>query len=212
MNNQSVTTPEEMKARLDARFPAQHVVVSGIVCPEGETCGDESEDRPGKYHTLIAATGGVLGSIKVFNPTTVTPALKQQQTDTMNRIVSSVITRAGYDLQYRPITASLRVAASATHDFNCDNRDIPRSTVNGWDLDPLTGRIAFYGTCVPRLGGTMVVSYKSWARYGTQLHELMRPVFAVQRDGGAGDAGAADAGSVDAGSVDAGDVDAGDGG
>ena len=71
--DQSVLSTAAMKAMLDARFPKQHVIVSGIVCPEGTSCGDDAEDTPGKYHELIRATGGVLGSIKVFNPTTVTP-------------------------------------------------------------------------------------------------------------------------------------------
>jgi hypothetical protein len=197
---------------LAARFPRQQVIVSGIVCPEGSDCGDDAETLPGKYHELIRATGGVLGSIKVFNPVTVTPNLKQQQADTVNRIVGTVITGAGYPLEHRPITASVRVAASATTDLRCDNRDIPRSTVNGWDLDPQSGRIAFYGTCVPKLGGTMVVSYKSWARYGTQLHELMTPVFATRysADAGGVDAGGVDAGAeADAGAADAGSPDGG---
>jgi hypothetical protein len=202
--DQSAISAAGMKAALDAKFGKQHVVVSGIVCPEGEKCGiDEGpEDAVGKYHTLIRATGGVLGSIKVFNPTTVTPQLRQQQADTMNRIVGQVVNGAGYPLQYRPITASLRVAASATTDARCENRDIPRSRDNGWDLDPNTGRIAFYGQCVPQLGGTMVVSYKSWDRFGTQVHQTTTPVYAVPApepldagtDAGIGDAGVADGG------------------
>lgn len=204
-----------MKALLDARFPKQRVIVSGIVCPEGKACGDEPEELVGDYHTLIRETGGVLGSIDVFNPVMVTPALQAQQVETMNRIIGNVVTGAGYQLKHKPITASVRVAASAVRDPRCDNRDIPRSTEHGWDLDPTTGRIAFYGNCAPMLGGTMVISYKSWARYGTQLVETTTPKYAVAiPDGGAGgvDAGAVDAGTADAGDVDAGAVDAGDGG
>ena len=56
----------------------------------------------------------------------------------------------------------------------------------------------------------MVVSYKSWARYGTQLHETTTPRYAVP----APDAGVVDAGEpADAGEPDAGGpADAGDGG
>jgi hypothetical protein len=212
--DQSPYSADDIKAVLDRRFPKQHVVVSGIVCPEGQSCGDDREDLVGKYHTLIRETGGVLGSIKVFNPTPVTPQLQQQQADTMNRIVGTVVNGAGYALQYKPITASVRVAASGTQDARCDNRDIPRSRDDGWDLDPSSGRIAFYGKCVPTLGGTMVVSYQSWARDGTQVHETTTPVYAVgvePSDGGAVDAGSADAGA-DSGTLDGGNADAGDGG
>jgi len=208
-------TVAQLKMQLAQTFPKQRVVVSGIVCPEGQVCGDESELPMGKYHALIRDSGGVLGSIKVFNPATVTPALQQQQADTMNRIVGNVVTGAGYALKRRPITPSIRVAASGVVDARCDNRDIPRSTEHGWDMDPATGRIAFYGRCVPQLSGTMVVSYKTWARYGSQIYEMKKPWFAVaapQADGGAPDAGA-DAGSPDSGLVDdAGSPDAGDGG
>jgi hypothetical protein len=137
----------------------------------------------------------------------------------MNRIVGNVVNGAGYALQHKPITASVRVAASGVADSRCDNRDIPRSSQHGWDLDPTTGRIAFYGFCVPQLGGTMVVSYKSWARYGTQVHPWSKPVFATPvPDAGRGDAGPPDGGSADAGAPDGGGGDdggfgdAGDGG
>lgn len=205
----------DMKLLFASAFPKQRVVVSGIVCPEGTFCGDDRELPVGKYHTLIRETGGVLGSINVFNPPTVTPELLRQQTDTMNRIVGNVVTGAGYQLKYRPITASLRVAASTVKDARCDNRDIPRSVDHGWDLDPITGRLAFYGFCVPALGGTMVVSYKSWARYGTQVHETTTPVYAVPfvvPDGGVADGGVDDGGGVDGGVADGGSSDAGDGG
>ncbi|MBK7857453.1 MAG: hypothetical protein IPJ65_02285 [Archangiaceae bacterium] len=200
----SPVTADEMKRELDRRFPKQHVVVSGIVCPEGHGCGDDEEDAPGmgKYHQLIRATGGVLGSIEVFNPTPVSPKVKQQQVDTMNLIVGSVVNGAGYALQYRPITPSVRVAVSATVDLRCENRDVPRSRDDGWDLDPRTGRIAFNGRCLPQLGSTVVVSYQSWARYGTQVHQTTKPVFVVAvppPDAGPGDAGVADAGLPDGG-------------
>ncbi len=205
--------PADMKRLFADSFPRQRVIVSGIVCPEGQLCGDDPELAMGEYHTLIRETGGVLGSIKVFNPPSVTPALQQQQIDTMNRIVGTVVNGAGYPLKYRPITASIRIAASAVVDARCDNRDIPRSTENGWDMDPASGRIGFYGYCVPLLGGAIVASYKSWARYGTQLVEVKDPRFVVAvpaPDGGAAaDAGSSDAGSSDAGSSDAGSSDAG---
>ncbi|MBL8956063.1 MAG: hypothetical protein JNK82_35135 [Myxococcaceae bacterium] len=198
----------DMKALFAANFPKQRVVVSGIVCPEGELCGDDPEYDVGQYHSLIRETGGVLGSIQVFSPLIVTPALQRQQAETMNRIVNTVVTGAGVALKHRAILPSIRVATSGVVDPGCDNRDIPRSTEDGWDMDPATGRIAFYGRCVPLPAATMVVSYKSWARFGTQLHEIIDPRFAVAAPTGDGGVGPPDAGVTG----DAGFADAGDGG
>ncbi len=159
--DQSSYSAQDMFTYLQASFPRQHFVVHGIVCPEGQSCGDDPEDAVGKYHTLIRMTGGVLGSIRVFNPTMVTPALAAEQATTMAAIVRSVLNGAGFALTQNPITASVRVATSGTVG-KCNNTDIPRDTENGWDLDPTGNKVSFSGACVPLPGSIAVVSYQSW--------------------------------------------------
>ena len=199
------------------KFPRRRFVAHAIVCPEGGSCGDDPEDPVGKYHTLVRKTGGVLGSINTFKPTTPTAAQTAQQTATMAAIFRSVVNGAGFELHKRPITPSVRVATSATVGV-CNNADIPRDVENGWDLDPISGKVSFNGACVPQAGSIAVVSYQSWVRNGTLLHNQSQSVVSTPApqppdagvmDGGAMDAGAMDAGAMDAGAMDAGAPDAG---
>jgi hypothetical protein len=209
--DQSDITAGEMYDFLKAQFPRRRLVAHAIVCPEGKSCGDDPEDPVGKYHTLVRMTGGVLGDIQVFNPSEVTPAIAAEQAATMAAIVRSVVNGAGVSLRHRAITASVRVATSATVGV-CNNSDIPRDVQNGWDLDPATGKLSFNGDCVPEPGSIAVVSYQSWARNGTMVHNQGDGVvstLAPQPDAGddagtMGDAGVPDAGVGDAGCEDGG--------
>jgi hypothetical protein len=209
--DQSNITADEMYDLLKAQFPRRRLVAHAIVCPEGQSCGDDPEDAVGKYHTLVRRTGGVLGDIEVFNPTEVTPAIAAEQAATMAAIVRSVINGAGVSLRHRAITASVRVATSATVGV-CNNADIPRDVQNGWDLDPATGKLSFNGDCLPEPGSIAVVSYQSWARNGTMVHNqgggivstLAPPPDAGDDAGTMDDAGVPDAGAGDAGCEDGG--------
>ena len=202
-HDNSEVTATQMLGQLRARFGAD-VVAHAIVCPESGFCGDEQEDAVGKYHTLVRATGGVLANIRVFSPRQLTTQLLAQQQRTIDAIVGSVIGRLGVSLQYRPLAVSLRVAASATAG-TCANRDIPRSVVNGWDLDGLSGKLVFYGACRPLVGSNVVVSYQSWLRSGTAVHDWTEPVRVVVTHADAGvDGGRLDSGVVDGGTIDGG--------
>jgi hypothetical protein len=211
--DQSQWSAQDMLTYVKQKFPRRHFVAHAIVCPEGQSCGDDPEDRVGKYHTLVRATGGVLGSIRVFNTTPVTAALAAQQSATMAAIVRSVVNGAGFELHRRPITASVRVATSATVG-TCNNADIPRDVENGWDLDPITGKVSFNGACVPQPGSIAVVSYQSWVRNGTEIHNQGQNIVSTPAplppDAGDDDAGIMDAGTPDdGGAPDAGEADAG---
>jgi hypothetical protein len=202
-DDQSLWSPQNMYDYLRARFPRRHIVAHGIVCPEdGQTCGDTAVTAPGKYHTLVRQTGGVLANIRIFNPPMVTPDLAAQQAAAIAAIARSVVNGAGFQLRRRAITASVRVATSATVG-ECNNADIPRDVENGWDLDPITGKVSFNGACVPQAGSIAVISYQSWARNGTQVHNQGSNIFGVLApeppDAGDADAGASDAGTSDAG-------------
>jgi len=130
------------------------IVMHGIVCPDGATCG-ETQNTPRKNAGVITATGGVRGAID---------STTSIQT-TMRAIVNSAIATAGYQLLKSPIGASVKVAMSAVADpANCNKDDIPRSRVNGFDVNGLARSIAFFGACRPPAGQVVdaAVSYGYW--------------------------------------------------
>ncbi|MFT3709197.1 MAG: hypothetical protein QM817_16260 [Archangium sp.] len=158
---QSGITAAAMQTYLMTRIPTR-VVAHGIICPEGGSCGDSPETNPGKYHSLIRATGGVLGNIMVFNPVSPTPAQQAQQAATIDAILNAVIGGTGTQLQRPPIAATIKVAIASTRG-TCNAADVPRDRTNGWDIDPATRRIVFFGNCIPSAAGVQVaVSYKYW--------------------------------------------------
>lgn len=158
---QSSITAAAMQTYLNQRI-ATRAVAHGIICPEGGSCGDSQETTPGKYHSLIRATGGVLGDIQVFNPSPPTPQQTAQQAATIDAILTAVIGGTGTQLQRPPISATIKVAVASTRS-TCNGADVPRDRTNGWDIDPATRRIVFFGNCIPSAAGVQVaVSYKYW--------------------------------------------------
>lgn len=163
-HEQSSVSPAAMNTYLAQHFPGQRAVAHGVICPEGTRCTtqDDPEDAVGKYHTLIRQTGGVIGNITVFNPANPTAAQQQQQANTIDAILSAVIGGTGTQLQRPPISATIKVAVASTRG-TCNAADVPRDRTNGWDIDPATRRIVFFGNCIPSAAGIQVaVSYKYW--------------------------------------------------
>ncbi len=153
--------PDQLLGYLAGKYPNQKVVLHGIVCPEGLNCGDSDEEN-GHYHQVIRKSGGVLGSIKIFNPMPpVAPTIAAQQSTTINAIVGTAIGAAGRPLSNPPTASSIRVAATATRG-TCELASIPHDRTNGWDIDPTTGKIVFYGNCIPTSSATVMVQYQSW--------------------------------------------------
>ena len=160
--DQSSTSPQQMLTYLAQKFPGQRTVAHGILCPEGSSCDDSPETNPGKYHTLIRLTGGIVGNIEVFKPQNPSAAQRQQQENTIDAILSAVIGGTGTQLQRPPISATIKVAVATTRGA-CNSADVPRDRTNGWDIDPATRRIVFFGNCIPSAAGVQVaVSYKYW--------------------------------------------------
>ncbi len=160
-SEQSGTTAAAMQTYLMQHIPTR-VVAHGIICPEGGSCGDIAETNPGKYHSLIRATGGVIGNIQVFNPLNPTAQQTAQQAATIDAILNAVIGGTGTQLQRPPISATIKVAVATTRG-TCNTADVPRDRTNGWDIDPATRRIVFFGNCIPSAAGVQVaVSYKYW--------------------------------------------------
>ncbi|MGV3621560.1 MAG: hypothetical protein ACO1OB_12120 [Archangium sp.] len=155
--------PSQMQTFLTSRGTLR-AVAHGITCPAGQTCGqnESPEAAVSEYATLISATGGVQGNIRTFNPTNPTMQQRQQQSDTIDAILNAVIGGTGTQLQRPPISATIKVAVSATQG-TCNLADVPRSRTAGWDIDAATRRIVFFGACIPANNQAKVaVSYKYW--------------------------------------------------
>jgi hypothetical protein len=132
----------------------QAIPVHGIICPTGSVCNGEWNANPSRNAAVIAATGGVQGSI--IGSSTIVSA--------MEAIVDSVIDQAGHRLSHPPIGASIKVAVEQVLDpSSCTASDLPRSRTNGFDFSGTTGTISFFGDCRPPVAGsTAAVSYRSW--------------------------------------------------
>ncbi len=152
----------QMDTYLTGKLPGQRYVTHGILCPEGQSCGDATETNPGKYHGLTRSTGGVIGNIQIFNPANPTAQQQAQQAATIDAILTAVIGGTGTQLQRPPISATIKVAVATTRGA-CNAADVPRDRTNGWDIDAATRRIVFFGNCIPSAAGVQVaVSYKYW--------------------------------------------------
>jgi hypothetical protein len=157
----SSITAAAMQTFISGAIPTR-AVAHGILCPEGASCDDDPEGNPGKYHSLIRATGGVIGNIQVFKPASPTPAQTAQQAAVIDAILNAVIGGTGTQLQRPPISATIKVAIATTAG-TCNKDDVPRDRTNGWDIDSATRRIVFFGNCIPSAAGVQVaVSYKYW--------------------------------------------------
>lgn len=132
------------------------LTMGGIICPEGELC-NEAQRRPRVIRNLIDRFGGSIGSIL--------------DVASIGRTVATIIDNATdavspYRLTRDAIPATLRVALTPGSTIGpCPHEDVPRSRVHGFDYDPVTRSIGFFGRCRPdpdRPGQPMAVSYRSW--------------------------------------------------
>lgn len=134
----------------------QKIPVHGIICPDGQTCGEtQHPDSNGVRRTpfVITATGGVRGDINNSNNSIAI---------SIDAIVNSAIAAAGYKTQKPPIGASVKVAMASVLG-TCNQNDIPRSRVHGFDVDGKAGTISFFGNCRPASNATQAaVSYRYW--------------------------------------------------
>ena len=131
--------------------------VHGIICdPTGARCDSQEDNTNPRHLDVIQATGGVYGFIRS----------EQSIKDTINTVVDSVISSAGYRTLKPPIGASVKVAVAAVADpATCpSNNDIPRSLQHGFDVDGLNRSLSFFGGCRPANPASTkaVVSYRYW--------------------------------------------------
>ena len=129
------------------------VSMGGILCPDG-SCG-ERQNNPHVAATLINRFGGVLGELKVAS--SIAPAI--------DAILDAALADVSpYVLADDAISASVKVALDPGATAGpCDVADVPRSRAHGFDYDPRTRTVQFFGDCRPlALGSTIAVSYRTW--------------------------------------------------
>ncbi|MBL8916543.1 MAG: VWA domain-containing protein [Archangium sp.] len=129
------------------------VAVHGIICANGQTCG-ETQQNPRRNAAVITARGGVRADIG--NTASISNGVQL--------MMNSAIASAGYRMQKPPIGASVKVAMDVVLDgLVCNKNDIPRSRVDGFDFDGINRSISFFGNCRPGTGASnAAVSYRYW--------------------------------------------------
>ena len=80
----------------------------------------------------------------------------------MQRILDSVIGKAGRKLLKPAIAASVKTAVAQAVGPVCSAEDIPRSRTSGFDFDGTASAISYFGQCRPVSGAKAAVSYRYW--------------------------------------------------
>jgi hypothetical protein len=113
---------------------------------------------PGKIHTAIRNTGGVIGDINVAKNNPAQLGLY------IDAILNAAIAGTGHPLARPPISATIKVAMEAgSTKGTCNTADVPRDRTNGFDFDSASRRINFFGNCIPNAAGHKIaVSYRFW--------------------------------------------------
>lgn len=129
-----------------AYFKRNNILTFGLVPVRSTACTTaDVYDLP---RCVIEGNGGA--SINI------TTALDAEVAAAMDRIVDAV---AGASSQFKldrtPITSTIKV--------NVANRDVPRSRSDGFDYDPASKAVMFFGTTYrPKMGDQVIISYRVW--------------------------------------------------
>ena len=131
------------------RYQAERITAFAITGDTPNGCasanGPGLADEAGHGYIAVAnATGGGFGSI-----------CADDLSQTFQAIIQSAYGVASeYVLTQPAITGTVKVVVGG--------RAIPRSLTNGFDYDPVTRAIVFYGTGRPEVGDEIAVSYRVW--------------------------------------------------
>lgn len=129
----------------------QKITFHGIVCPAGSVCNSENQANT-RHGAVITATGGVRGDISVV----------ANIGNAISAIINSAIAAAGHKMSKPPIGASVKVAMDSVLGA-CNQDDIPRSRIDGFDFDGVNRTISFFGACRPGTSPVnAAVSYRYW--------------------------------------------------
>ncbi|MBU0517298.1 MAG: VWA domain-containing protein, partial [Proteobacteria bacterium] len=150
--------------------PLSSAFVAGLVCPNNGDCTDEGNSTPGdepymnpRFQQLFSSLGGIEAQL----PDDTDPAQAQKIGDAIRSILQQAIGAASpYTLTKPPISSTIKVAMEHNSTVGpCNWDDVPRDTQNGFDYDPISHAIVFYGDCRPdpdRTGARVSVSYRYW--------------------------------------------------
>jgi hypothetical protein len=134
-------------ANITEFFKRNNILTFGMVPVSANACKPTPNvaDLP---RCVIEGNGGA--SINI------TTALDNEVAAAMDRIVDAV---AGATSQFKltrsPITSTIKV--------NVRGMDVPRSRSEGFDYDPVSKSVVFYGTMYrPKMGDAVIVSYRVW--------------------------------------------------
>lgn len=104
--------------------------------------------EPGQGYVEVAnATGGQFGSLC---------GDMRQNVEAVARVAIGV--SSAFELSHTPASATLRVAVGPPG----RGAVVPRSRENGFDYDPVTNKIVFYGSARPAENDEIVVGYRRW--------------------------------------------------
>src|SRR5262249_44073700 len=110
--------------------------------------GAMQTSEPGQGYVEVAnATGGRFGSL--------CGDMHQNVVD-IARVATGVT--SNFVLSHTPASATIKVAVGT--DPNA--RQVMRSRTNGYDYDPATNHIIFYGDAKPAKGDQVVIGYRRW--------------------------------------------------
>ena len=135
-------------SNITAFFKRNNILTFGMV-PVSKTACSPSPATADLPRCVVEGNGGAVIDIAT--------ALDAEVALAMNRIVDAV---AGASSQYKltrtPITSTIKV--------NVKGNDVPRSRSEGFDYDPASKSVVFYGSQYrPALGDEVVISYRVWA-------------------------------------------------
>ncbi len=137
-------------------LPVRSVTLGGILCPEGNNCG-ETQRNPRVARSLINRFGGTIGSL--LDLTSIEPSVSAIIDDAVGAV-------SPYNLSKDAIPSTIKVSMEPGSTIGaCREADVPRSRTNGFDYDPIRGALIFFGDCRPdpaQAGSKLSVSYRYW--------------------------------------------------
>ncbi|MCK6549032.1 hypothetical protein L6R52_24515 [Myxococcota bacterium] len=137
-------------------LPVASVTMGGILCPDGEACG-ETQRTPRVALGLVNRFGGVIGSLRDL------PSIAP----TVEAIIDAAVGGTSpYVLSKSAIASTIKVAMEPGSTVGpCRWDDVPRDRTNGFDYDAQSRTIAFFGDCRPsatQTGRPFSISYRYW--------------------------------------------------
>jgi hypothetical protein len=140
--------------------PENRAFMSGIVCPAGQNCSDDTATD--RWQRFFSASAGVLAELPADGDPDQQALLQGAVSEILDRAIGQA---SPYTLTRPPISSTIKVAMEAQTEGPCRAQDIPRSTQHGFDYDGTTRSIVFYGNCRPKASQTglgISVSYRYW--------------------------------------------------